>query len=117
LQKQGRADRRIRPEMHSGRITPPFPSPPIGAPSSRIRTATFTSPTGVRIACTPASRATFSTIWLLDRFVTTGPAVPQHQTSGEREGVLLADRPPLVTDDRQPVDVRIHRQPMSARSP
>ena len=42
-----------RPRCTSDRMTPPFPSPPIGASRSRIRVATFTSPTGARMTSTP----------------------------------------------------------------
>ena len=46
-----------RPRWTSGRMTPPFPSPPWGAPRSRMRAARCPSPTGARTASPPAVRA------------------------------------------------------------
>jgi hypothetical protein len=55
--------------------------------------------------------ATSSTTLLVDRLVTTGSlAVSQNDTRGEREGVVLADRTPLLAHEREPVHVRVDRQ-------
>src|ERR1019366_997021 len=54
-----------RPRCSSGRMTPPFPSPPITAFSARMRSATFTSPTGARITRWPCSAAASSTTRLV----------------------------------------------------
>ena len=106
-----------RPPAHRVRGAPPGESRRrclrrrSGALSSRMRTATFTSPTGARITGTPAAAATSSTIRLVERFVTTAPRpVPQHHPGGQREREVLADRLALVRDQRQPVDVGIDRK-------
>src|SRR5688500_11974275 len=107
-------------------MTPPFPSPPTGARSSRMRTATFTSPTGARITLDPAPPAPPSgpnhpRPGTLGHAVEDQPrgqirndrplTVSQNDTSGERQGVVLADRLPLFGDQGQSVDVRIDGHP------
>lgn len=53
LNERSTATRLSRPRCASARITPPFPSPPILAPSSRILSATLTSPTAVSVHLHP----------------------------------------------------------------
>src|SRR5882724_9373712 len=60
-----------RPACRAGYITPPFPSPPITAPSRTMARATWTSPTGVRTTSAPQSRAASSTTRLVERLQTT----------------------------------------------
>ena len=62
-----------RPGQTPVRITPPFPSPPIAAPSSNIFSTTCTSPTAVSVTGQPFRPAASLTICEVDRVVTTGP--------------------------------------------
>ena len=62
-----------RTQPTRGSITPPLPSPPITAPTSRIRATTFASPTADRTHSHPSSRAASSTIRDVDMLIATGP--------------------------------------------
>src|SRR6267378_1632520 len=61
-----------RPACSAGYITPPFPSPPMGALSSMILRATCASPTGARTTLAPYARAASSTTRDVERLQTTG---------------------------------------------
>src|SRR5438046_2347023 len=56
-------------------MTPPLPSPPITAPTCRIRAATLASPTAARWQAQPLCPATSSVTRDLAMVITTGPAV------------------------------------------
>src|SRR5512139_3655782 len=98
----------------AGRITPPFPSPPMRAFSSLMAWATLASPTGARTNRPPIARVASSTTRDVERFATTDRLTvrpSQDRADRERQGVVLPDRPAGLVHQGQSVHVGVHRHP------
>ena len=112
MQDQGHPQRGVAADVQRGSMTPPLPSPPITAPSSRMARATLASPTGARTSRRPGSAGRVlddQTGGQIDhdRGVCAGTAASiQHGADGERQRVVLADRLAPLVHQRQPVHVR-----------
>ena len=97
---------RTRPTL--GSMTPPFPSPPSTAFSASIASTTLISPTAVRTTGQPFAAARSSATARGREVQHDRPALlaePSEGGQGQRQ--LLADVPPLLVDDRQPVGVGV----------
>ena len=95
-----------RPMWRAGYITPPFPSPPMTAPRSRMARATLASPTGARSAGWPRLHGPhpqppgWSKGSRPRSAVCRGFAASiQHRADRERQRVVLADRPAALVHD------------------
>ena len=104
--------RASRPMCSAGRITPPLPSPPITAPSSRMARATLASPTGARTNRAPASPGR-----VLDH--QAGGEVGHHHWAGRPGGAdraLAAPAPAPPAPRRPGCSPRRSARPVSSTS-
>ena len=107
-----------RPMCSAGSMTPPLPSPPITAPSSRMARATLASPTGARTSRAPrgAGRVLHHQagrqVHHDGRRFRRSAASIQHGPDRERQRVVLADR---LGPSRPPAPAGPRRDPPPGR--